>query len=325
MHRSIRSVVLASLICASGALALRATNPIITDVLTADPAAMVHGGTVYLYTGHDEAPDKTNRYVMKNWLCFSSTDMVNWTPRGSPLAVTDFAWSKGDAWAGQVIARDGKFFWYAPTSHATIHGFAIGVAVADSPTGPFKDARGTALITSDQTTDAFDAAGKPISWDDIDPTVFIDDDGQAYLFWGNTKCRYIKLKPNMIEADGPIVPVEGLPHFTEAPWIHKHNGLYYLSYAYDFPEKTAYATAPKITGPWTFRGVIKQLAGNCNTNHQAIIEFKGRSYFIYHNGGTPQGGSFRRSACIEFLDYNPDGTIKPIVETAEGVGDPAKK
>jgi beta-xylosidase len=296
---------------------LFAGNPIITDILTADPAAMVHNGTVYLYTGHDEAPDKTNRYVMKNWLCFSSTDMVNWTAHGSPLAVSDFAWAKGDAWAGQVIAREGKFFWYVPMSHATIPGFAIGVAVADSPTGPFKDARGSAVITNDMTTDT------KISWDDIDPTVFIDGDGQAYLFWGNTKCRYIKLKPNMIEADGPIVPVDGLPGYTEAPWIHQHGGLYYLSYAQGFPERTAYATSEKITGPWKFRGVIKELAGNCNTNHQAIIEFKGRSYFIYHNGGTPQGGSFRRSVCIEYLDYNPDGTIKPIHETSEGVG-PAK-
>jgi beta-xylosidase len=325
MHRLIRPVFFSGLILVAGGASMRAANPIITDLLTADPAAMVYDGTVYLYTGHDEAPDRTSRYVMKDWLCFSSTDMVNWNPRGAPLAVSDFAWAKSDAWAGQVIERDGKFFWYAPVSHATIHGFAIGVAVADNPAGPFKDARGSAIITNDMTTDALDAAGHAISWDDIDPTVFIDDDGQAYLFWGNTKCRYLKLKANMIEADGPIVPVEGLPHFTEAPWIHKHNGLYYLSYAYGFPEKTAYATAQKITGPWTFRGVIKQLAGNCNTNHQAIIEFKGRSYFIYHNGGTPQGGSFRRSVCIEYLDYNPDGTIKPIVETSEGVGAAAKQ
>jgi beta-xylosidase len=232
--------------------------------------------------------------------------------------VKDFAWSKGDAWAGQVIARAGKFYWYVPTSHATIPGFAIGVAVADRPTGPFKDARDSALITNNQTTDALDAAGRPISWDDIDPTVFIDDDGQAYLFWGNTKCRYIRLKSNMIETDGPIVNVD-LPHFTEAPWIHQRNGLYYLSYAYGFPEKTAYATAPKITGPWTYRGIINELAGNCNTNHQAIIEFKGQSYFIYHNGGTPQGGSFRRSVCVDYLYYNPDGTIKRIVMTSEGV------
>lgn len=295
-----------------GCAALRAANPIITEVHTADPAAMVHDGTVYLYTGHDEAPEKKDGYVMKNWLCFSSTDMVQWTPRGSPMAVSDFKWAKSDAWAGQVIEREGKFYWYVPMSHATIPGFAIGVGVADSPTGPFKDARGSALITNDMTTDT------PISWDDLDPTVFIDDDGQAYLYWGNTKCRYVKLKPNMTEVDGPIHAVE-LPGFTEAPWLHKHGGLYYLSYAYGFPEKTAYATSEHATGPWTFRGILNELAGNCNTNHQAIVDYKGRSYFIYHNGGTPTGGSFRRSVCIDSLYYNPDGTIKRIVQTSEGV------
>jgi beta-xylosidase len=293
---------------------LHASNPIITDVFTADPAAMVSGDTVYLYTGHDEAPGNEQRYVMKNWLCFSSKDMVHWTSHGSPLAVSDFAWAKGDAWAGQVIERDGKFYWYVPVSHATIPGFSIGVAVSDKPTGPFKDARGSALITNDMTTEA------KIGWDDIDPTVFIDNDGQGYLYWGNSKLYYAKLKRNMTELDGPIHTVDALPGYTEAPWIHKHGGLYYLSYAYQFPEKTAYATAPHVTGPWTFRGILNELAGNSNTNHQAIIEFKGQSYFIYHNGGViPNGGSFHRSVCIDRLYYNPDGTIKRIVMTTEGV------
>lgn len=295
---------------------LRAANPAIVEPLTADPAALVHNGTVYLYTGHDEAGEKHHGYIMNKWLCFSSTDMVNWKQHPSPLAVKDFAWAEKNAWAGQVVERHGKFWWYVPVSHKTVHGFAIGVAVSDSPTGPFKDARGSALITNDMTTDV------KISWDDIDPSVFIDDDGQAYLFWGNQRCRYIKLKENMIETEGPIVSVD-LPRFTEAPWIHKRGNLYYLSYACDFPERIAYATAEKITGPWTFRGVIKELAGNCNTNHQSIVDYKGRSYFIYHNGGTLQGGSFRRSVCIEYLHYNPDGTIQKIHETAEGVA-PAK-
>ena len=295
-------------------IALHGANPIITDVHTADPAALVHDGTVYLYTGHDEAPENENRYVMKEWLCFSSTDMVNWRAHGSPLAVSDFKWAKGDAWAGQVIERAGKFYWYVPVSHATIPGFSIGVAVADNPVGPFKDARGSAIITNDMTTDV------AIAWDDIDPAVFIDDDGQAYLFWGNQRCRYVKLKPNMIEVDGPIQKVENLPGYTEAPWIHKRQGTYYLSYAYGFPEKTAYATSDRITGPWKFQGVLTELAGNCNTNHQAIIEFKGQWYFIYHNGGTPTGSSFRRSVCIDALHYNADGTIQRVWQTSEGVG-----
>lgn len=125
----------------------------------------------------------------------------------------------------------------------------------------------------------------------------------------------------MIEFAGELhtIPPAELPGDTEAPWVHKRGNLYYLSYAYGFPEKTAYATAPAITGPWTFRGVIAEIAGNSNTIHQAIIEYKGRWYFIYHNGGTPTGGSFRRSVCVDYIDYNADGTIQRVRQTSEGV------
>lgn len=289
-------------------------NPIVKDKYTADPAAMVHGDTVYLYTGHDEAPKSQARYVMHEWLCFSSTDMVHWTEHPSPMSVKDFAWAKDDAWASQVIYRAGKYYWYAAMTHAAIHGKAIGVGVSDSPTGPFKDAIGKALITNDMTTAA------KISWDDIDPTVWINDDGQAYLFWGNTKCYYAKLKANMIELDGPIQIAEGLQNFTEAPWIHKRGDWYYLSYAYQFPEKTAYAMSKTLDGPWQYKGILSEIAGNSNTAHQAIIEFKGKWYFVYHTGAlVADAGSFHRSVCIDRLYYNKDGTMKRIAMTGEGL------
>lgn len=294
-------------------------NPLFTDAFTADPAALVHKDTVYLYAGQDEAPnDKHQGYVMNRWLCYSSTDLITWTAHGSPLKPTDFSWAKGAAWASQVIERDGKFYWYAPVDHATIRGMAIGVAVSDSPTGPFKDARGSALITNDMTPDT------KIGWGDIDPTVYIEDNGQAWIFWGNTQCYFAKLKANMTELDGPIGRVD-LPAYTEAPWIHKHGNLYYLSYATGFPEKIAYATAPSLAGPWTPRGLLSEGAFNSNTIHQAIVTFKGRDYFFYHNGGrqAPEtGGSFRRSVCVDYLYYNPDGTIKRIVQTTEGISVP---
>jgi beta-xylosidase len=288
-------------------------NPVIRHKFTADPAAIVYKGKVYLYTGHDEAPAGEQRYVMNNWCCFSSTDMHTWTEYKTPLKVSDFSWAKADAWASQVIERNGKFYWYVAVEHATIPGKAIGVAGSDSPTGPFKDARGTALITNDMTK------AVTHSWDDIDPTVFVDDDRQAWLFWGNGICYYAKLKSNMTELDGPIQSVR-LPHYTEAPWLHKRNGWYYLSYAYEFPEKTAYAMSRNIKGPWVYKGIINELAGNSNTNHHAIIDFKGKSYFIYHNGAlAADTGSFHRSVCIDYLYYNKDGTIKRVVMTSEGV------
>jgi beta-xylosidase len=291
-----------------------AGNPLFNHKYTADPAALVYKDKVYLYTGHDVAPPKENRYVMNEWLCFSTSDMVNWTEHPSPLNVKAFAWAKGDAWASQVIERNGKFYWYVAITHDSTHrGKAIGVAVSDSPTGPFKDAKGSAIITNDMTIET------KISWDDIDPTVFIDDNGQAYLFWGNTVLHYIKLKENMIEADGPIKIID-VPHFTEAPWVHKQNGWYYLSYAYEFPEKIAYAMSRSIEGPWEYKGILNEIPGNSNTNHQAIIDFKGKSYFVYHNGAlVPDAGSFHRSVCIDYLYYNKDGTMKRVVMSSEGV------
>ncbi|QKJ62196.1 glycoside hydrolase family 43 protein [Flavobacterium sp. M31R6] len=288
-------------------------NPIIKDKYTGDPAALVYKDKVYLYAGHDEAPNDFNFYKMNEWLVYSTSDMVHWQEHPVPLKVTDFAWAKADAWAAQVIERNGKFYWYVTIEHGTINGKAIGVAVSDSPTGPFKDALGKALITNDMTTQT------NISWDDIDPTVMIDDDGQAYIFWGNTVCHYAKLKANMTELDGPIQTIS-LPNYTEAPWIHKHNNWYYLSYAYQFPEKIAYAMSKSINGPWEYKGILNEIAGNSNTNHQAIIDFKGKSYFIYHNGSIePNGGSFRRSVCVDRLFYNKDGSMKRIIMTTEGI------
>lgn len=298
-----------------------AGNPIVTDVFTADPAAIVHDDTVYVYCGQDEAKPKED-YVMRRWLAFSSKDMKTWTAHSSPLSVKDFAWAKADAWAGQPIEKDGKFYWYVPMQHDdTKPGKAIGVAVADNPLGPFKDARGSALVTADMTP-----KGK-IGWEDIDPTVFTDTDGASYLYWGNTNCYYAKLKPNMTELDGPIVEVQ-LHGFTEAPYLHKRGGLYYLSYATGFPEKVAYATSSSVTGPWTYRGILAEIAGNSNTIHQSIIEFKGQWYFVYHNGAIQapnMGGSYRRSVCIDYLYYNPDGTMKRVIQSTEGTDLPPEK
>lgn len=290
------------------------SNPIINYKYTADPAALVYNDKVYIYAGHDESLS-CDSYALKEWLVFSSDDMVNWTEHPVPLQAKDFEWANdNEAWASQVIERNGNFYWYVTVEHTTIPGKSIGVAVAENPLGPFEDARGSALITNDMTTE-----WTTIDWDDIDPTVWIDDDGQAYLFWGNTQCYYVKLKENMIELDGSIMLVE-LPDFTEAPWIHKYNGWYYLSYAQSFPEKTGYAMSRSINGPWEYKDILNEIAGNSNTNHQAIIEFKGQWYFIYHNGAIPtEGGSYRRSVCIDYLYYNEDNMIKRIQMTSEGV------
>ena len=150
------------------------SNPIVTDTYTSDPAVLVHDGTVYLYTGHDEAPVGVEQFVMRDWLCFSSTDLLTWRPHGPLLHVNQFAWARDGAKAGTVVERGGRFFWYVAVNHATIDGGAIAVAVADDPTGPFRDALGSALVSNDVPCDTGDDHT-------IDPSVIVND-GQAYLF-----------------------------------------------------------------------------------------------------------------------------------------------
>lgn len=285
-------------------------NPIIKDKYTADPAALVKGDTLWLYAGHDLAGGQT-KYIMKDWLVYSTTDMKNWTEYEVPLKITDFAWAKsGDAFAGHVTERDGKYYWYISTNWS-----GIGVAVSDSPTGPFKDALGKPLLTND------DCFASSHAWACIDPAVHIDENGQAWIFWGNRECYYAKLKDNMIEIDGEIKQIKfDKLDFTEAPWVHKYKKKYYLTYASGFPEKIAYAMGDRMEGPYEYKGILNEIAGNSNTNHQSIVEFKGKWYFIYHNGAIQtDGSSYSRSVCIDRLYFNKDGTIKRIQMTSEGV------
>ena len=300
---------------ASRAQSIRnAGNPIIRDKFTADPTALVYHDTVYLFTGHDEAPGDTEKYVMKDWLFFSSPDMINWTDHGTAFAAKDFRWSTGKAYASKIIEKDGRFYFYAAVQHATIRGSAIGVAVSDKLDRGFTDARGSALITQDMLPPTNNEKAN------LDPTVLIDDDGQAYIFWGNKTCYFSRLTSNMTELEGNIEIID-LPQFEEGASIHKHNDWYYLAYGYGMPERVAYAISRSITGPWQFKGILNDLAENCETNRPCIIDFKGKSYFFYHNGILQNGGSHRRSVCVDALYYNPDNTIKRVIMTRRGIGD----
>ncbi len=285
-------------------------NPLIRHMHTADPAALVKDDTLWLFAGHDQHGNQSG-YVMKDWLLFSTTDMKHWTQHPVPLKISDFKWATSkQAYAGHVAERDGKYYWYVSTNWC-----GIGVAVADKITGPYKDALGAPLLTK---KDCFDSSH---GWACIDPAVFIDDDGQAYLTWGNRECYIVKLKKNMIETEGEIkrIHIDKNHPFTEAPWIHKYNGKYYLTYASEWPEKIAYAMADHIEGPYETKGVISEIAGNSNTTHPAIVNFKGQWIYISHNGGLPTGTSYSRSIVAEPMEYNADGTIKNIPATAEGV------
>ena len=299
-------------------------NPIIRDKFTADPAPLVVGDRLYLYVGHDEA-QRDEMFNMREWLVYSTTDMRHWTDHGPILNVADFKWAKKDAWASQAIRKNGKFWFYAAVEHdATNPGKAIAVAVSDSPTGPFVDAKGSALITNSMTPKGTH------SWEDIDPTFFTDDDGTTWIAWGNRQCYIAKLKPNMIEIDGPITEITP-PHFEEGPWLHKRGSLYYLTYASldrskHRDEKVSYATAPSIQGPWTYRGELTGSGKYSFTIHPGIVQFKGDWYLFLHNAtlaiGDLSGAIGRRAVTVERLEYNPDGTMKPVVQTGAGVTAP---
>lgn len=273
--------------------------PIIQTKYTADPAPMVHNDTVFLYTSHDE--DDAFGFKMVNWLLYTSTDMVNWTEHGVVASLKDFSWARQDngAWAVQCIERNGKFYLYCP-----LHGGGIGVLVADSPYGPFKDPLGKRLINTDHT------------WNDIDPTPFIDDDGQAYLFWGNPDLYYVKLNEDMISLSGDIIKEPSKPkNYQEGPWVWKRNGIYYLAYASTCcPEGIGYAMSKSITGPWEYKGMIVDASELTRGNHPGVIEYKGKWYCFGHSYDllkkTTAKFYERRSVDMDEMIYNPDGTIQ---------------
>ncbi len=279
-----------------------ADNPIVQTSYTADPAPMVHEGTLYLYTSHDEDVTVDSFYTMNEWRLYSTEDMVNWTDHGSPASLRTFSWGTDNAWAPQGIARNGQYYLYVPLNNNT--GARIGVSVSGNPAGPFTDPLGKALAAS--------GSGN------IDPTVFIDDDDQAYMYWGNGTLRYVLLNEDMISYSGRVTEV-ALDGFTEGPWFYKRESLYYLVYAGmdGRSEKISYATSDSPTGPWNRRGDIME-AGSTFTNHAGVVDYKGRSYFFYHNSALPGGNDFKRSVCVEEFTYGADGSIPQLTMTTEG-------
>ena len=291
-----------------GSFLCNAQNPIIQTKFAADPAPMVYNDTVFLYVGHDE--DDAFGFEMYNWLLYTSTDMVNWTDHGAVASLKNFKWVNTDngAWAAQCIPRNGKFYLYCPVPN----GLGIGVLVGDSPYGPFKDPIGKPLIKN--------------STDDIDPTILIDDDGQAYLYWGNPNLYYVKLNEDMISYYGSIIKdssvakIKGQPdpfHYQEGPWVYKRNGHYYMAYASTCcPEGIGYAMSNSPTGPWVYKGSIMDGDKRSNGNHPGIIDYKGQSYVFGLNyemlKRTMSKHYERRSIGLEKITYNSDGTIQKL-------------
>lgn len=296
-----------------------AQNPLIRDQFTADPSARVFGDRVYVFPSHDilatEGKGRKDWFCMEDYHVFSSTNVTDWTDHGVIVQQNKVEWVKPDSysmWAPDCIERNGKYYFYFPSiPKDTItykKGFTIGVAIADKPEGPYK------------------TEPNPIKGvSGIDPNVFIDKDGQAYLYWSGGNIFVAKLKTNMTELDSEVKIIENLPAkgLKEGPYMFERNGIYYLTYPHVDKkiERLEYATADNPMGPFKVTGVIMdESPTGCWTNHHSILEFKKQWYLFYHHNDYSPQFDKARSIRADFLSFNADGTIQKVIPTLRGVG-----
>jgi hypothetical protein len=309
-------------------LTVVAQNPIIRDQFTADPTARVFNDKVYLYPSHDIFPPEGQRqdwFCMEDYHVFSSENLTDWTDHGMIVTQNNVPWVRPNSysmWAPDCVYRNGKYYFYFPSAPATGMGFAVGVAISDNPEGPF--------IPEPEPIKGING---------IDPCVLLASDGNAYIFWGNGRCA--KLKDNMKELadDNPRETVKwgnrememvgvhclkDLPNRqAEGPFVFEYNGNYYLTYPYvrEKTEVLAYAMSKNPMGPYEYKGLIMAEQPNgCWTNHHSIVNYKGQWYLFYHHNYLSPNDDKRRSACIEKLYFNADGTIQEVKQTIRGVG-----
>ncbi len=338
------AVTLCAVTCSIMPMTAAADSPFVQTFYTSDPAPFVASDNVlYVITDHDEDIIEKgynadyNFFTMREWRAYSTTDMVNWRDHGAVLKLEDISWANLDdrrAWAPQAVERDGKYYLYFPCVLSAQYNqtaqkggyYGIGVAVSDSPTGPYEDAIGEPLYVGGNG--------------DIDPTVFVDDDGQAYLYWCQNPIRYVKLNDDMTSYSGEVVTQDtgsiGLNGYVEGPWFYARtndNGekLYYMIYAGHGSngEAMQYSTSTSPTGPWTHHGVILEMENiaavddgkghSSFTIHGGAIDYKGHSYLFYHNGALAGGEGYHRSASIEEFEYSADGLIPQMNMTLNGV------
>lgn len=303
-------------VAAACAMQAAAQNPIVSGQFTADPTARVFNGKVYLYPSHD-IPSPVER--LKSWFCmpdyhvFSSANLTDWQDHGVIVSQDRVPWVQGGSytmWAPDCVCKDGKYYFYFPAEpRGKGRGFAIGVAVADSPEGPFTP------------------MWRPIAGvSGIDPCVLVDRDGQAYIYWAGAGLHMARLKPGMTELASEPQAVGGLPEgFKEGPFVFERKGKYYFTFpwvrAKGGTETLAYAMADSPMGPFTFKGVIMdESPTKCWTNHHSIVEYRGQWYLFYHHNDYSPRFDKNRSVRIDSLSFNADGTIRKVTPTLRGVG-----
>ncbi len=296
-----------------------AQNPLIMDQFTADPSARVFDGKVYIYPSHDilatPGHGRVGWFCMEDYHVFSSADLTDWKDHGVLISQATVPWADPTAysmWAPDCIFRNGKYYLYFPTNAKADgingKGFTVGVALSDKPYGPF--------IPQNEPIKGVHG---------IDPNVFIDKDGQAYLYWAQGNIYAAKLKDNMLELASEPKILDGLPDkgLKEGPYLFERKGIYYLTYPHvaNKTERLEYAISESPMGPFRFGGVIMdESASGCWTNHQSIIEFKGQWLLFYHNDDLSPHFDKARSIRADSLFFNADGTIRKVMPTLRGVG-----
>lgn len=313
------SLLFLFLVLFSIANVLYAQNPIIRTQYSADPTARVFGDKVYLFPSHDiiatEGKGRVGWFCMEDYHVFSSVNLTDWTDHGVIVQQNKVQWVRPNSysmWAPDCIERNGKYYFYFPTSPKDTvtygRGFTIGVAIADKPEGPYIP----------QPTPIKGVRG-------IDPNVFIDKDGQAYLYWAAGNIFAAKLKENMLElASDPVIlkdlPTKGL---KEGPYLFERNGIYYLTFPHveNKIERLEYAISNNPLGPFKWTGVIiDESPTGCWTVHQSLIQYKNQWYLFYHDRDYSPNFDKARSVRVDSLFFNNDGTIQKVIPTLRGVG-----
>ncbi len=298
---------------------LVAQNPLIRDQYTADPTARVFGNKVYIFPSHDILAEpgkgRPGWFCMEDYHVFSSDNLTNWYDHGVIVTQNNVPWVRKDSysmWAPDCIYRNGKYYFYFPSMPADTlthgRGFNIGVAISDKPEGPYAP------------------EANPIKGvKGIDPNVFIDDDGRAYLYWSAGNIYGAKLKANMIELDSDVTTFSNLPEtgLKEGPYVFKHKGIYYLTYPHveHKTERLEYAMGDNPLGPFKVTGVIMdESSTGCWTNHHSLVEFRNQWYLFYHHNDYSPSFDKARSIRADSLFFNSDGTIRKVIPTLRGIG-----
>jgi hypothetical protein len=275
---------------------------LLTKNFSADPSPHYFKGKYYIYATDDQN-NSGDKWDSTSWRLLVSSDLAHWEDKGPFLPATVFKWAAAgaNAWAPEALEYKGKYYFFAPVNQTQ-----IGLAVSDSPEGPFVDALGKPLV--DKARDA-NAGAEP-----IDPAVFVDGDGRIYMYFGTRVPKVVELAPDLRGTAGPIrdVAVSGFPAdskpYGEAPFLHRHKGVYYFSFSTGWPGQIVYATGASPLGPFSYKGVLIDYL-KISTNHHAILEQGGKTLLFYHDNALPGGGSHKRSILMQEIRYDGDGNM----------------